>query len=162
MPALRLGRGVRRMVGWSGSGYLRLQLLERQFELVGLGRQALRRAAELQAPQPGQLQPEPLDQRVLIGQRRGLRPHDGAQGIRIVGQGGEIEDHDGMILATVASRRMNPPASRCYPAISGRQLRAGMRQSIPSSSIESCAGVSETTPSLACGETKCPRSSRLA
>ena len=48
------------------------------------------------------------------------------------------------------------------PAISGRQVRCGARQSIPSNSMDSIAGVSETTPSLACGQTKRPRSSRLA
>ena len=36
-----------------------------------------------------------------------------------------------------------------YPVISGRQLRAGMRQSIPSSSIESCADVKCTQPDSA-------------
>ena len=38
----------------------------------------------------------------------------------------------------------------------------GMRQSMPSSSIDSCAGVSDTLPCVACGQTKRPRSSRLA
>jgi hypothetical protein len=37
-----------------------------------------------------------------------------------------------------------------------------MRQSMPSSSIESWAGVREITPFLACGQTNFPRSSRLA
>ena len=162
LAALRPGGGVRGIVGWRRSGHLRLQLLERQFELLGLGRQALRRAAELDAPQPGQLQPEPLDQRALIGQRRGLRPTRwrAARRRRRAGRRDRgPRRHD------PCRRRVVPnesPASRCYPAISGRQLRAGMRQSMPSSSIESCAGVSETTPSLACGQMKCPRSSRLA
>jgi hypothetical protein len=35
-------------------------------------------------------------------------------------------------------------------AISGRQLRAGMRQSMPSNNIDSCAAVSDTVPSFAC------------
>jgi hypothetical protein len=35
-------------------------------------------------------------------------------------------------------------------ASSGRQVRVGMRQSMPSSSIDSCAGVSDTAPSFAC------------
>ena len=162
LAALWPGRGVRRILGGCRGGRLRLQLLERQLQLVGLGRQPLRRAAELQPPQPGQLQPEPLDQRALIGQRRGLRQHDGAQRVGVVGQGGEIDDHDGMIGDATALMPNESPASRRYPAISGRQVRAGMRQSMPSSSIESCAGVSDTTPSLACGQTKWPRSSRLA
>ncbi len=37
-----------------------------------------------------------------------------------------------------------------------------MRQSTPSSSIDSCAGVSDTAPESACGRTKRPRSSLLA
>jgi hypothetical protein len=46
-------------------------------------------------------------------------------------------------------------------AICGVQLRTGRRQSMPSSNIDSCAGVSETVPLLACGQTKRPRSKRL-
>ena len=47
-------------------------------------------------------------------------------------------------------------------ARSGRQVRSGRRQSIPSSSIDSCASLSVTVvPVEACGHTKCPRSSRL-
>jgi hypothetical protein len=41
-------------------------------------------------------------------------------------------------------------------AISGVQVLSGLRQSMPSSSIESCARVSETVPSVACGQTKRP------
>ena len=48
-----------------------------------------------------------------------------------------------------------------YPVISGRQLRAGMCQSVPSGSIESCAGVNAIAPSLACSPVEQPRSSRL-
>jgi hypothetical protein len=49
-----------------------------------------------------------------------------------------------------------------YTAVAGRAVHAGMRQSIPSSSIESIAGVSDTAPLAACGHTNLPRSSRLA
>lgn len=38
--------------------------------------------------------------------------------------------------------------SRSYPALSGRQLRCSARQSIPSKSTASCAGVRATLPSL--------------
>ena len=48
-----------------------------------------------------------------------------------------------------------------HPASSGRQVRAGIRQSMPSSNIDSCAGVRNTAPSLALGQTKRPFSSRL-
>ena len=64
-----------------------------------------------------------------------------------------------MIIALQYPRARNFPT---YTAICGAAVRAGRRQSIPSSSIESCAGVSETTPPVACGQMKRPRSSRLA
>src|SRR5207249_11911570 len=49
-----------------------------------------------------------------------------------------------------------------HTAICGAEVRAGRRQSIPSGSIESCAGVSETVPLVAGGQMKRPRSSLLA
>ena len=48
-----------------------------------------------------------------------------------------------------------------YPAFKGRHVRCGMRQSMPSSSIASCADVRQTLPSLAAGQTNRPRSGRL-
>lgn len=48
-----------------------------------------------------------------------------------------------------------------YTTISGCQVRAGMRQSMPSSNIESCAGVDDTLPDVACGHTKRTLSSRF-
>ena len=47
------------------------------------------------------------------------------------------------------------------PAFSGCQVRCGTRQSIPSSSMASCAGISATLPSFAEGQTNRPRSSRF-
>ena len=47
------------------------------------------------------------------------------------------------------------------PAAKGRHVRSGARQSIPSRSIDNCAGVSATFPSLAEGQTNRPRSSRF-
>jgi hypothetical protein len=44
----------------------------------------------------------------------------------------------------------------------GVQVRSGRRQSMPSSSIDNCARVNKTVPLVACGDTKRPRSSRLA
>jgi len=49
-----------------------------------------------------------------------------------------------------------------YTAIGGAAVRIGLRQSIPSSSIDSCARLNETIPLPACGQMKRPRSSRLA
>ncbi len=66
--------------------------------------------------------------------------------------------------STMGPRRtkQNLHATALQPAISGCHVRAGIRQSIPSVSIDSCAGVSDTTPSVVAGQTKCPRSRRLA
>src|SRR5689334_1276770 len=49
-----------------------------------------------------------------------------------------------------------------YPATCGVQVRCGALQSIPSTNIDSCAGLSVTTPSLVAGHTKRPFSRRLA
>ena len=43
----------------------------------------------------------------------------------------------------------------------GRHVRFGIRQSIPSSIIDSCAGVSLTSPSADEGQTNLPFSKRL-
>jgi len=49
-----------------------------------------------------------------------------------------------------------------YPALVGRQVNCGFRQSIPSSMQAICEAEIETTPSLAEGQMNFPRSSRLA
>lgn len=49
-----------------------------------------------------------------------------------------------------------------YTAICGVQVLSGLRQSMPSMSIDNCARVSATVPSLACGQTDRSRSSRFA
>ena len=48
-----------------------------------------------------------------------------------------------------------------YPAARGCHVRCGARQSIPSSSIDSCAAVRAILPSVAAGQTNRPRSSRF-
>jgi len=48
-----------------------------------------------------------------------------------------------------------------HPNSSGFQLRCGIRQSIPSGSIASCAAVSAILPSFADGQTNLPFSSRF-
>ena len=48
-----------------------------------------------------------------------------------------------------------------YPAMSGRHVLSGARQSIPSSNIDSCAGVNVTFPVVAEGYTNRPFSKRL-
>ncbi len=49
-----------------------------------------------------------------------------------------------------------------YTAIGGAKVRSGLRQSIPSSSIDNCARVNATVPFSALGHTNRPRSNRLA
>ena len=60
-------------------------------------------------------------------------------------------------------RCVNTEESRCINLDSHRRLPSpsGLRQSMPSSSIDSCARVSETLPLSACGHTNRPRSSRF-
>ncbi len=54
--------------------------------------------------------------------------------------------------------KQNRPQSVIFQrAIAGCQVRTGVRQSIPSMSIDSCAGVSDTAPCLACGQTNLRR-----
>src|SRR5450830_10752 len=53
-------------------------------------------------------------------------------------------------------------AVKTYAASVGCQVRTGILQSIPSSSMDSCAGLSETAPLSAWGQMKRPFSSRLA
>ena len=112
-----------------------------------------------------------LDQQMRAGQ---FRPRRGQFGLAF----GELGTQLGDLSGGIASCRQILPETRCrnarYPAdcpshfvariqqaASGVQVRTGARQSIPSSSIESCAAVSKTEPSLACGQMNLPRSSRL-
>ena len=48
-----------------------------------------------------------------------------------------------------------------YPTLSGRHVLCGMRQSMPSSSMDSCAGVMLIFPSFAAGQTNRPFSRRF-
>ena len=59
-------------------------------------------------------------------ERDETRVPDGAQRADVVRQEGGIEVHGRTVAHAPAPRRMNPArASEGYPAISGRQLRAG-------------------------------------
>ncbi len=49
-----------------------------------------------------------------------------------------------------------------YTATEGALVLTGLRQSMPSSSIDSCARLNDTAPSSAFGQTKRPRSKRFA
>src|SRR5947207_457738 len=65
-------------------------------------------------------------------------------------------------LASCARKKSCAKNLAGYTDNCGSQVRSGRRQSMPSSSIDNCARVSETVPLVACGQTKRPRSSRLA
>lgn len=70
-------------------------------------------------------------------------------------------------MAASTRQSESPSAPRCkaimlYPALVGRQLYCGLRQSTPSSRQASCEAVSATTPSFAEGQINRPFSSRLA
>ena len=51
--------------------------------------------------------------------------------------------------------------SHNYAVLSGRHVRTGMRQSMPSSNIDNWAAVTLTLPSRAAGQTNRPFSRRL-
>ncbi len=60
------------------------------------------------------------------------------------------QDRAAWVSANLSSAIRVAPSTIClHPAISGRQLRTGIRQSMPSSSIDGCAAVSDTAPSRA-------------
>lgn len=67
----------------------------------------------------------------------------------------------GILPSRQSSRMMKNICFLGYSAATGRQVFIGIRQSIPSSNIESCDADNDTLPSFARGHTKRPRSSRL-
>ena len=81
---------------------------------------------------------------------------------KIAGSSGSAAMSSAAAMPNRCPARRVAPSRKCYPATCGRAVQAGIRQSIPSSSIASCAGVSDTAPSLVFGHTKRPRSSCLA
>ncbi len=77
-------------------------------------------------------------------------------------QRGDVTMSSGSVAGSACMARSVGSGAAVYKASVGRQVRSGLRQSMPSSSIESCAGVRWTFPQIACGQTKRPRSRRLA
>ena len=109
----------------------------------------------------------PLQLLDLIGLRLDLCRHqltDCAQLSRVFGQGFEGLAHGSFI--SVHSLKRNGKRAKHYvllgyPACVGRHVRCGVRQSMPSNSIDSCAAVRCTFPSLAAGQTNRPFSRRF-
>jgi hypothetical protein len=178
IPLLGLGTGL---------GDRRLEVGKAEFQL--LLRKPLGLPAELHPPQLQQERAQPVVLRleritlrlerithgtcvialgksiVAFGENREQRR---TQNRRIVRQGGDVgrRGHARILTHRAASRQRRSTSHNAgkqrYPASAGRAVHTGIRQSIPSSSIDSCAGVSDTEPSRAAGQTKRPRSSRLA
>ena len=156
-PAFSSGRCRRGSVGRDLCGSCDLFLFQRQFKLV----KRLRARPELLTPQAHQLMLQLLDQNVAVlelGRQRRQKP---LQNSRVVRQLLDIVEHGGNIPEPRRFRNPQTALNRYYPVVSGRQVRRGMRQSIPSSNIDNCAGVTDTLPCAGDGHTNRPRSSRL-
>jgi hypothetical protein len=77
--------------------------------------------------------------------------------------GDELSRARRMLSATLGALGQSQiDANHTWISVCGRAVHTGCRQSIPSTNIDSCAAVSDTLPSFACGHTKRPFSSRLA
>jgi hypothetical protein len=100
-------------------------------------------------------QAEPLDLIALLHQLAMLARNDRLQAGDIIGQ--SLAGGSGSHPAIVPGVSMS---CAHYAARSGA-VRMGRRQSMPSRSIDSCAGLSDADPLFACGRMKRPRSSRL-
>ena len=150
-------------------GLVDLQRLDGEFELFDPTVQLLGRSAELGPLQPRKLEAQLLDQRVgLHGILRHADDHP-LQRRDVVRQGGRIESHRRSLGPCPAEPPRSSSASagpespcRTHPASRGRSVRNGARQSIPSNSMASCAGVSAAAAPPVVGQTNRPFSSRLA
>ncbi|GAV37075.1 hypothetical protein ROTAS13_04768 [Roseomonas sp. TAS13] len=160
-----------------------LQVTDQHLELADLGFQPLGGPPVALAPQHRELDAQLLDlergvqqpcvplgqQGVTFGQGRvarddgriALGEHRAQRGDLGLGCGVRYGIH-GVILRVAPAVTTTFVPAPAQIAACGRAVHAGMRQSIPSSNIDSIAGVIATTPSFACGQTKRPFSSRLA
>lgn len=103
----------------------------------------------------------------LFGRIGALRaePDQRLEHFNVVRQGrnGGVHNQDGITenRPFEAENAASTKKIRAYPALCGRQLYCGFRQSTPSSKQASCELVSETTPSFAEGQINFPRSNRF-
>src|SRR5262249_30727298 len=115
--------------------------------------------AKAPAPKPQHLFAQRLDP-VRVLQEELL------QLLRIVRQLRVVERHNCIVREHASARGISLMLVRMlehYTTCNGSfHVRSGLLQSMPSSSIDSCAGVRCTEPEVARGHTKRPRSSRLA
>jgi hypothetical protein len=164
-----------RLSGLGCGSTLRLVLLEitdQHLELADLAGELFGGLAVAVASQAGELDFQLLDfiagiaqfaltfdeDSIALSQRgiafRQQRPQRGDLGLR------SVERRDGH--SGILRHERGPTTLIGYTAASGRAVQAGMRQSMPSTSIESCAGVRDTAPLPVRGQTNLPFSSRLA
>jgi hypothetical protein len=153
----------------SASAMATLQVLERQFALFDLALDLFRALSEGLLLQLRNPHPQRLDQQIMGTQGGrdllvfGLQGHDHRlQNRGIIRQtrcGGRharvYHAPPGIAMKTRKNRRINQPPR------AGGAPQFGRRQSIPSHSIASCAGVSRTLPSVAVGHGNRPRSRTL-
>src|SRR6202035_3371883 len=139
---------------WSAGGF-RLQFIEHQFQLLDDALDLLRGAAELLTAQARDLDLQFLDLE-CFGDQTGFRHFElGPRAARAArssitirrnvwtssGRGSASIGMSGIVATAVAEISFyNRPESisRTHPATSGRQVRIGIRQSIPSSNMPSC------------------------
>ena len=117
---------------------LLLEVLRRQFRLCDGGVQFLRRAAELQAAQPGQLhllgaRALRVQFRFLPGDHRRLHGEQCPQRVRVVWQNGGGGRHAGILAAAGTAVQRRVALLGCLRV----QVRAGARPSLPSEDSES-------------------------
>src|SRR5664279_2243314 len=150
----------------------RLQLFQPQLQLLDLPVQFLRLAPKLHAPQLGNQQLQMLDLALVREQLLMLREDQRLQSSLIqqiqVGKGCVGSSHTPSMPSTLHRKHSASHKKLCKSrrgtqiANCGSAVRTGRRQSMPSNSIDNCARVSETVPSVACGQMNRPRSRRLA
>lgn len=144
----------------AGGGF---QLFELQLELIEQATTALGARAMLLALEFGDLELEMRDQRLgrrglglcdrklrfgLVCARRWKPPAPWALRHRSEGAKRRLPWPDGEYRLVEAKNAALRGKSTPYPALAGRQLYCGLRQSIPSSRQASCALLSATIPSL--------------
>ena len=148
-------------------GRVGLQRLDGQFELLDPLAELLGGGAEPRPLQPGEFEAQLLDQGVGLDRLARHADDQTLESVDVVGQQGRIERHANSLSFAEGARHILDPG-RCrlgslpQPAILGRSVRSGARQSMPSSSMASWAGVSAAAAPAVAGQTKRPFSRRLA
>ena len=155
LDSIRLVRCI--FVGADNLGFA-FQFLKCQLELSDLGNQLLRGLPETHPLELGKLEAQRLDQGIA---GRKSRFQLGDPGVFIDAGNGLIRHPDPLADQGIQCQKNLRKPVTFYPARRGITVRSGRRQSIPSSSIESCADVRLTLPVFVIGQTNLPRSIRL-